>query len=386
MKLCIVTGSRAEFFILKNLITKIQKNKDFKQNLLVTGTHNSKFFGSTIQDIKKNGVTIHGIINLNINNDNSVDIAKYLSIGIQKFSQKFAKLRPDFLLVLGDRYEIFSAVISAYLNNIPIGHIYGGEITQGSLDENIRHSITKFSNLHFVSTKKYYDRVKQLGEDEKKIFNVGSMGVESIKNHRVIKKKDLEKLLNIKFNEKNILMTFHPETTKDQKENILNLKKCLNCLKKLKKTSIIITMPGADQHYKMIYKLLKKFTQKNKNVFLFKSLGHDNYFSICRIVDFMIGNSSSGIIEMPSFKKPSIDLGIRQLGRIKAKSTINVDFNEQKITSAINKVLSKKFKKSLLKVVNPYEKKNSSDKIITILRRTNFRKLQPKKFFDYKII
>ena len=386
MKLCIVTGSRAEFFILKNLITKIQKNKDFKQNLLVTGTHNSKFFGSTIQDIKKNGVTIHGIINLNINNDNSVDIAKYLSIGIQKFSQKFAKLRPDFLLVLGDRYEIFSAVISAYLNNIPIGHIYGGEITQGSLDENIRHSITKFSNLHFVSTKKYHDRVKQLGEDKKKIFNVGSMGVESIKNHRIIKKKDLEKLLNIKFNEKNILMTFHPETTKDQKENILNLKKCLNCLKKLENTSIFITMPGADQHYKMIYKLLKKFTQKNKNVFLFKSLGHDNYFSICRVVDFMIGNSSSGIIEMPSFKKPSIDLGIRQLGRIKAKSTINVDFNEQKITSAINKVLSKKFKKSLLKVVNPYEKKNSSDKIITILRRTNFRKLQPKKFFDYKII
>ncbi len=386
MKLCIVTGSRAEFFILKNLITKIQKNKDFKQNLLVTGTHNSKFFGSTIQDIKKNGVTIHGIINLNINGDNSLDIAKYLSIGIQKFSQKFAKIRPDFLLVLGDRYEIFSAVISAYLNNIPIGHIYGGEITQGSLDENIRHSITKFSNLHFVSTKKYHDRVKQLGEDKKKIFNVGSMGVESIKNHRIIKKKDLEKLLNIKFNEKNILMTFHPETTKDQKENILNLKKCLNCLKKLKNTSIIITMPGADQHYKMIYKLLKKFTQKNKNVFLFKSLGHDNYFSICRVVDFMIGNSSSGIIEMPSFKKPSIDLGIRQLGRIKAKSTINVDFNEQKITSAINKVLSKKFKKSLLKVVNPYEKKNSSDRIITILRRTNFRKLQSKNFFDYKII
>ena len=386
MKLCIVTGSRAEFFILKNLITKIQKNKNFKQNLLVTGTHNSKFFGSTIQDIKKNGVTIHGIINLNINGDNSLDIAKYLSIGIQKFSQKFAKLRPDFLLVLGDRYEIFSAVISAYLNNIPIGHIYGGEITQGSLDENIRHSITKFSNLHFVSTKKYYDRVKQLGEDKKKIFNVGSMGVESIKNHRVIKKKDLEKLLNIKFNEKNILMTFHPETTKDQKENILNLKKCLNCLKKLKNTSIIITMPGADQHYKMIYKLLKKFTQKNKNVFLFKSLGHDNYFSICRVVDFMIGNSSSGIIEMPSFKKPTIDLGIRQLGRIKAKSTINVDFNEKKITSAINKVLSKKFKKSLLKVVNPYEKKNSSDRIITILRRTNFRKLQSKNFFDYKII
>ena len=386
MKLCIVTGSRAEFFILKNLITKIQKNKNFKQNLIVTGTHNSKFFGSTIKDIKKNGVTIHGIINLNINGDNSLDIAKYLSIGIQKFSQKFAKLRPDFLLVLGDRYEIFSAVISAYLNNIPIGHIYGGEITQGSLDENIRHSITKFSNLHFVSTKKYYDRVKQLGEDKKKIFNVGSMGVESIKNHRVIKKKDLEKLLNIKFNEKNILMTFHPETTKDQKENILNLKKCLNCLKKLKNTSIIITMPGADQHYKMIYKLLKKFTQKNKNVFLFKSLGHDNYFSICRVVDFMIGNSSSGIIEMPSFKKPTIDLGIRQLGRIKAKSTINVDFNEKKITSAINKVLSKKFKKSLLKVVNPYEKKNSSDRIITILRRTNFRKLQSKNFFDYKII
>ena len=189
MKLCIVTGSRSEFFILKNLIIKIQKNKNFKQNLLVTGTHNSKFFGSTIQDIKKNGVTIHGIINLNINGDNSLDIAKYLSIGIQKFSQKFAKLRPDFLLVLGDRYEIFSAVISAYLNNIPIGHIYGGEITQGSLDENIRHSITKFSNLHFVSTKKYYDRVKQLGEDKKKFLMLDLWVLSLLKIIELLKKK-----------------------------------------------------------------------------------------------------------------------------------------------------------------------------------------------------
>ncbi len=386
MKICIVTGSRAEFFILKNLIIKIQKNKKFFHSLLVTGSHNSKFFGNTIKDIKKEKIFIKNVIDLNIKGDKASDIAKYFSIGIQKFSKRFLEIRPDFLLVLGDRYEIYSAVIAAYLCQIPIGHIYGGETTEGSLDEGIRHSITKLSNIHFVSTKKYFDRVKQLGENPRHIFNVGSMGIESIKNHKLLKKKDLEKLLNFKFNEKNILMTFHPETTKSKKENILNLKKCLNCLKKLNKTSILITMPGADHNYKMIYSILKKFTKKNKNAFLYKSLGHDYYFSICRIVDLMIGNSSSGIIEMPTFKKPTINLGTRQLGRIQAKSVLNVDFEENKISSAIKKAFSAKFIKSISKINNPYEKNNSSDKILKVLSTINLKKLKTKKFFDYKVI
>ena len=357
MKLCTITGSRAEFFILKNLIIKLQKDKKLKHNLIATGSHNTTFFGNTIKDIKKNGVNINSIIDLNIKGEKSIDIAKYLSIGIKKFSKKFLQIKPDLILVLGDRYEIFAAVISAYLNNVPVAHIYGGEKTLGSLDDGIRHSISKLSNIHFVSTKDYFNRVKQLGENHKFIFQVGSMGVEAIKNHKKFNKEYLEKQLKLRFNKKNILMTYHPETTKTKEQNILNLKKCLNCLKKLKDTSIIITLPGADQNYKVITKNLETFKKGNKNVFLFKSLGHDYYFSICKIVDFMIGNSSSGIIEMPSFKKATINLGSRQKGRIHSKSVINVEFNEKKILKAIKKVYSINFLKILRKSTNPYEKK-----------------------------
>ena len=386
MKVCTITGSRAEFFILKNFIQKIQKDKEIKHSLLVTGSHNSNFFGKTINDIKKNKIPIKSVVDLNIKGDNPHDIAKYLATGIQKFSKDFLKINPDLILVLGDRYEVYSAVIAAYLNQIPIGHIYGGETTQGSLDEGIRHSISKLSNIHFVSTNKYLNRLKQMGENQKFIYNIGSLGVEAIKNHKLFKKKSLQKLLNLRFNKKNILMTFHPETTKNKKENMINLTKCLNSLKRLKETSIIITMPGADHHYKAISSMIKKFSKKNKNVFLFRSLGHDYYFSLCKVVDLMIGNSSSGIIEMPSFKKGTINIGIRQLGRIQAKSVLNVDFNESKILKTINKVYSAKFIKSLKTTKNPYEKKNSSSKILEVIKKIDLKKIQTKKFFDYKLL
>ena len=385
MKICTITGSRAEFFLLKNLIIKLQNDQKIKHELLVTGSHNLKFFGNTIKDIKNSGILIKNTIDLDIKGEKSNDIAKYLSTGVRKFSNKFLNIKPDLVLVLGDRYEIFSAVIAAYLSNIPIAHIYGGEKTLGSLDEGVRHSITKLSNLHFVSTKEYFNRVKQLGENQKFIHVVGSLGVESIRNYKKFSKKYIEKKLNLKFDKKNILMTFHPETTKTKKENITNLKKCINCLKKLKDTSIIITLPGADQNYKKITKNLENFKKSNKNVFLFKSLGHDHYFSICKIVDLMIGNSSSGIIEMPSFKKVTINLGSRQKGRIQSKSVINVKFDEKKILSAIKKAYSLKFLKLLKKTNNPYEKKNTSDSIIKVLKRIDFAKIKTKEFFDYKL-
>ena len=386
IKLCTVTGSRAEFFILKNLILKLQNKKKISHSLLVTGSHNSKFFGKTVNDIKKENIKISGLIDLNIKGDSSSEISKYFSLGIKKFSKKLLSLKPDLVMVLGDRYEIFSVAIAAYLNNIPIIHIYGGETTEGSLDECIRHSITKLSKIHFVSTKKYFDRVKQLGENPEYIFNVGSMGVEAIKNHKIIKENRLEKILNLKFSKKNILMTFHPETTITKKENIKNLNECLKCIKKLKNTTTIITMPGADHNYKIIFSILKKFSRENKDVYLFKSLGHDYFFSICRIVDLMIGNSSSGIIEMPSFQKPTVNIGKRQLGRIQAKSVINVDFQARKISNAIKKAFSKKFINSISRINNPYKKNNSSDKIINVIEKINLKKLNSKKFFDYKCL
>jgi len=371
MKLCTVTGSRAEFFILKRLILKFQNDKFFNHKLIITGSHTSKFFGKTINDIKREGIKFHSVINLNFKGDKPEDITNYFATGIKKFSKNFFKLKPDLILVLGDRYEIYSAALAAYFLKIPVAHLYGGEITKGSLDNGIRHSITKLSDLHFVSTKKYFENIYSWGENKKTIFNVGSLGVESLKNHKIIKKEILEKKLKIKFNKKNILMTFQPETINTKKENLRKLDILLNCIKNLKNTTVIMTMPGADHYYKSIQSKLLKFCRRNKNVFLFKSLGHDNYFSICRLVDFMIGNSSSGVIEMPSFKKGTINLGIRQLGRLHSNSVINVDFNKKSIIKAINKIYSKNFRKSLQKAKNPYEKKNSLSKILKILKSIN---------------
>lgn len=385
MRLCTVSGSRAEFFILKDLILKLQNEKKFKHQFIVTGSHTSQIFGNTIKDIIRNKVKITSIIKTNFKGDKPNHIANYLGDGIKKFSQKFLKIKPDLLLILGDRYEIYAAAISAYLARIPIAHIYGGETTQGSLDEGIRHSISKFSNIHFVSTEKHLNRVAQLGENKKSIFNIGSLGVEALIKHKGLTRQNLEKELKIKFNKKNILMTFHPETIFDERKNIKNLTILLNCLKKLKDTTIIITSTGADHYYKSIQSRLTKFSLRNKNVFLFKSLGHNYYFSICKNVDFMIGNSSSGIIEMPSFKKGTINVGNRQLGREQARSVINTKFLEKEILNGIKKVYSKKFRKILKKVNNPYEKKNSTLSIIKILKGLKIKNLQSKMFYDLKI-
>lgn len=374
MKFCTITGSRAEFFILKNLILNLQKEKKIKHNLLVTGSHTSKIFGKTINDIKKSNIKIKNIINLNFKGDKPHHIANNLAEGIKKFSKLFTSLKPDLILLLGDRYEIFSAAISAYMSKIPIAHFYGGEETKGSLDEGIRHSITQLSSIHFVANKKYFDRVHNLQIDKKFIYNVGSLGVDAIQGYNFLKKDILEKNLKLKFNKKNVLMTFHPETKKNNTENINNLKILLDCLKKLKDTSIIITMPGADHYFKSVQLELDKFKKKNKNVFLYKSLGHNYYFSLCRIVDFMIGNSSSGIIEMPSFKKGTINLGSRQLGRVQAKSIVNAKYNKREIMQAIFKIYSRSFKNLLKRTINPYEKKNSLYKVLNVLRHINFKK------------
>lgn len=380
MKLCTITGSRADFFILKNLILKIQHDKKILQSLIVTGSHTSKIFGYTIKDIKKNKIKIRSIVDFHFKRDRPKDITNYLALGIKKFSNIFTKIKPDSILLLGDRYEILAAALSAYILKIPIIHLYGGEKTKGSLDDNIRHSITKFSSVHLVATKSYLKRVRQLGENKKLIFNVGSLGVEAIKKCKIYNKDYLENKLKIKFNRKNVVMTFHPETNKSKKENISNLKILLNCLKKLKDTSLIITMPGADHYYQSIQLELQRF--KNKNTYLFKSLGHDYYFSICKIVDFMIGNSSSGIIEMPTFKRGTVNLGERQFGRVQAKSIINVEFNEDKITNAISKIYSKRFENKVKKIKNPYEKKNSLNKIMKILKTLNLKKIKIKSFTD----
>jgi len=383
MKICIVSGSRAEFFILKNLIKKINDTKFFKSNFIITGSHMTKDFGNTFNQIVNSKIKIGRKLNLKINNDNEDDTSQYFSLGVKLFSNTFNKIKPDLLMILGDRYEIYSAAVAACFNRVPIAHIHGGEKTEGAIDEALRHSITKLSHIHFVSTKEHFNRVKQLGENKKYILNVGSLGVESLKKIQFLNKKKIEKRLKIKFLKKKILITYHSETLQSRSQNKKNIITILNSLKKLTDTTLIFTMPGADSNFKTITKEIKKFVKKNKNSFLFKSLGDELYYSLCNQVDFMLGNSSSGIIEMPSYKKGTINIGNRQNGRIKAKSIIDVDYNEKKIKSKINLLYSKRFKKTLKKIKNPYDGGKSSDEIIKFLQKVNLKGILTKKFFDY---
>ena len=280
MKITIITGSRAEFHILKNLIFVLKKDKKIKTNLVVTGSHLSSFFGNTINEINNQKIKINSKIDLLIKEDQEKNISNSISLGVNSFSRLFKKNKPNLLLILGIDMKFFSAAISACVNRVPIAHIHGSERTTGLIDEGIRHSITKLSHIHFVSTNIYYNRVKQLGENKRFIFNVGSLGVEATKKTKLLNKNELEKVLNIKFQSKNIIVTFHSETLKTQLENKKNLKILLSALGNLKNTSIIFTMPNADLYFKMIVREIKKFIKFNKNSYFLNLLGIKNIFFV----------------------------------------------------------------------------------------------------------
>ena len=381
MKVAIITGTRAEFFLLKNLILEIKKDKYFDLKFYVTGSHISKTFGNTIKDISDFKIKISKIVNIAVNKDDIKSISNSISLGIKKFSNIFLKSNPDLIIILGDRYEILSSAIAASINRIPIAHIHGGERTEGLIDEGIRHSITKLAHIHFVSTKEYYNRVAQLGEDPKNIHNVGSLGNESIYSSKLISKSKIEKLLKIKLKEQVALITYHPETLEKSK-GYHNFKIFLKSLESLKNFTLIFTMPNADLGFKNILNEIKKFTKKNKNSYFFKSLGQKKYFSLCKISTFMIGNSSSGIIEMPSFKKPTINVGKRQQGRLKPISVLDTSHNSKKILKAIKVATTKSFLRKLKKIKNPYYKGKTSKLIVSKIKKTNFKKILFKKFSD----
>lgn len=381
MKVAIITGTRAEFYLLKNLILALKKDKFFNLNFYVTGSHLSKTFGNTIKDIKKSKIKINKIVDIAVNKDNAKNISNSISIGINKFSKIFHESKPDLILILGDRYEILSCAISANINRIPIAHLHGGERTEGLIDEGIRHAITKLSHIHFVSTKEYRNRVMQLGESSKNVHNVGALGAELIHTTKLMNKSQIQKKLQIKFQKRVVLITYHPETL-ETKKNDKHLKCFFSSLKKLKKTTLIFTMPNADMGFKKIVSKIEKFVRKNENGYFFRSLGQVKYYSICKLSDFMIGNSSSGIIEMPSFKKPTINLGKRQQGRLKPMSVLDCDHNLPDIISKMKIARSKKFLRKIKNIKNPYYFGKTSQKILDKLKKANLNNILIKRFND----
>ncbi len=377
-KIFLITSNRSEYGILRNLIQNFKKSKKLKLKLVVTGAHLSKLFGYTVKEIIKDKNKIFHRIKINQSNLKSEKAYLQSSKIISRFSKLFSKHRPDLILILGDRYEIFSVAIAAVFNNLPIAHLYGGDVTAGSMDEIFRHSITKMSNFHFVSTEKSKKRVRQLGENPKNIFLVGSLGVENIKKIKLLNRSELEKKLNIHFEKKNILLSYHPE--RESNKIVRDLNNIFLALKSLKQTNIFMTMPNPDEGNFTIYKQIINNVKNRGNFFFIKSMGSENYLSIISHVDLIIGNSSSGIIEAPSLKTPSIDIGNRQKGRERAKSIFNCRPDQKEILNLIDKIL--RIKKNKINFNNPYEKINVSKNIIKILENINYKKYLEKKFYN----
>jgi len=382
-KICIVTGSRAEYGLLYWLIKEVNVDQNLELQLIATGMHLSVEFGLTYKEIEKD-FKINKKIDMHLSSDTTVGISRSMGIAQKSFSEAYNQLKPDIIVVLGDRYEIFSAASAAMVSRIPIAHIHGGEATEGSIDEAIRHCITKMSHLHFTAAEEYSKRVIQLGEHPSKVFKVGGMGIENIKRLKLLSKENLEKKIDFKLNIKNILISFHPVTLEKDtsKKQFLEI---LEAIDDLKDTNIILTKTNSDMDGKIINSMIDKYVAKNKDKSIsITSMGQLNFLSALQHIDFIIGNSSSGLLEAPTFKIGTINIGDRQKGRIKAKSVIDCSPNKKSIKDAIKKVYSTEFQNLLKNVKNPYGDGCPSQTIVKILNSVSLDDLLKKSFFNIK--
>lgn len=380
----IVTGTRAEYGLLKPLIKAISTDKAFRMHLIATGMHLSADFGFTYREIEQDGYTIDEKVDCELVSDTAEGITKSIGIGIIGFAEVFRKISPHLLLLLGDRTEILAAAIAAMIKTIPIAHIHGGETTEGAYDESIRHAITKMSYLHFTSAETYRNRVIQLGETPERVFNVGAIGIDSIKSLQLLSRIDFENAINFKLNHKNVLITFHPVTLENETA-ALQFKELLKSLNKLEHVTLIFTKPNSDKDGRVIIKLIDDYVAQNPyKALAFISLGQLRYLSALQHVDVVVGNSSSGIIEVPVFKKPTINIGDRQKGRIMPASVINCEPLEYAIDEAFDKAFDEQFKMKIQGQEIIYGNGNATPKIIKVLKDCKINNVK-KKFYDLKI-
>jgi len=383
-KICVVTGTRAEYGLLYWLMKEIEKDKDLELQIIATGMHLSPDFGLTYKEIEKD-FKIDRKIEMLSKLDTPVSISNSMGLAHIGFGTAYEGLKPDLLVVLGDRYEILVAVSSAMIARIPIAHLHGGEATEGLIDEAIRHSITKMSHLHFTATDEYRKRVIQLGEQPNTVFNVGGVGIDNIKKLKLLNKDEFEKSIKFKLNKKNILVTFHPVTLEnDTAKNQFN--ELLKVIDTLEDTSIIFTKANSDTNGRIINTMIDEYVLKNSlKSIAFTSLGQLRYLSALQFIDAIVGNSSSGLTEAPTFKISTINIGNRQKGRIKADSVIDCIPQENSIKDSFKKLYSNKFQEKLKKVENPYGNGGASKKIKKIIKNTNLDNILEKTFFNIDI-
>lgn len=380
-KILFITTSRADYGPCKNLISLMQSSKKIIFNLIVSGTHLSKSFGKTVKEIKKDKIKIYQEIDIfKDTNKKGLDDLDVVQNTFKLFKNIFQKINPDFYIIYGDRYEMLPLTYLAYLNRSKIIHINGGEVTFGAIDESIRHSITKFSSYHFVANEANKKRVIQMGEDPSSVFNFGSLNVDTLKKTKLLNENEIEKNLRLKLYKKNLVFTYHPETyLKKNQSRDINL--ILKVFKKYKNIKFFITSPNFDKGSWEIKKNILNICNKHNNFEFFDSLGFKNYLSLVNLSDGVIGNSSSGIIEIPTLKKGTINIGKRQSGRSRCSSIIDCELNSVSIQNAIKKLYSKSFQRKILKVKNVYEKENTTNRIYNKILNLINNKNKIKKFY-----
>ena len=383
-KICVVTSTRAEYGLLYWLLKEISADSELKLQLIVTGMHLSLEFGLTYKEIEKE-FKIDKKIEILSSSHTSLDICAEMARVYEKFAPALAELKPDILVLLGDRYEIFGVAGVASIMQIPIAHIHGGETTQGAFDEAFRHSITKMSHIHFAATNEYANRIIQLGEDPSRVFNVGGPGIENIKKLNLLNKDEFEKSIKFKLAKKNILITFHPVTLENSSARE-QFNELLNALDELEETNFIFTKANSDTDGDVINKMIDEYVSENpQKAVAFASLGQLRYLSAIKFVDIVLGNSSSALLEVPSFKKATINIGDRQKGRARASSVIDVRPVKEEILAAIKRAYSKEFEQTLKDTINPYDGGNPSKKMVKILKEIKLDGILKKKFYDIGI-
>ena len=384
-KICVVTGTRAEYGLLYWLMKGIEQDAELQLQVIVTGMHLSPEFGLTYKDVEKE-FKIDKKIEMLLSSDTAVGISKSMGLAQISFAEAYDELKPDLVVLLGDRYEIFSAASAAMIARIPIAHLHGGETTEGAFDEAIRHSITKMAYWHFTAAEAYRKRVIQLGESPDRVFNVGGLGVENIKRLNLLSKSAFEDSIRFKMAERNLLVTYHPVTL--EKASVSEqFQSLLDALDQQENTHLIFTKANSDTDGRMINQMIDDYVAKNSHKSVaFTSLGQLRYLSALQFVDAVVGNSSSGLLEVPSFKKATINIGDRQKGRLKATSVIDCEPNQNSIQSALVQVFSHDFQASLSTTVNPYGDGEASTKILPTIKRDIDVQDLKKSFYDINVL
>ncbi len=385
-KICVVTGTRAEYGLLSRLMRMIKDSQETQLQLIVTNMHLSSKFGNTYKEIENDGFTIDRkvpIIDENSNND-SLSTVMEMSRGLKGYAVAYQDLKPDLLLILGDRYEMLAAATAAFIMRIPIAHISGGAISEGAFDDAIRHSITKMSQLHFTEAEDYRRRVIQLGEQPDRVFNVGALGVENIKKLPLMSKEEIEADIKFKIDKKTILVTYHPVTLGNHTVE-QDITEFMNALSQRPDIRVIFTMPNSDTGSRAIVDAINSFVAKNQERSVaYKSLGVLRYLSVMKEVGAVVGNSSSGLVEVPSFCIPTLNIGDRQKGRLAAESVLNCDTDCESILAGLDSVLSPEFSDTASHVLNPYDKEGTAQNIFDVISTYPLEELNQKHFFDIR--